>query len=95
MIPDGLLVTAPRPVVATDNTGKELNVAVADAFSDNLIVQVLVPVHAPPHPANIESAAGVAESTTSVPTLKLAPQVGLQSIPDGVLLTVPPPLPAG
>jgi hypothetical protein len=90
-----LLVTVPRPVVETDNTGNELNVAVAEVFSDTVIVQGPLPLHAPPQPANIEFPVGVADNTTWVPTLKLAPHVGLQLIPDGVLLTVPPPFPAG
>ena len=82
-------------MVVTDNTDNELNVAVAIVFADKVIAQVPVPLHAPPHPTNVEFPVGVAESTTWVPTLKLAPHVGWQLIPAGVLLTVPPPLPAG
>ena len=64
------------------------------------IVQVPVPLQAefPLQPANTEPEAGAAVSVTLVPLEKLAEQpVALplvQSIPAGLLVTVPVPLPA-
>src|ERR1700722_15036059 len=59
-------------------------------------VQVLlVPLQPPPdHPAKVEFMTGVSVSTTSVPALKPAVQVFPQLIPDGLLVTVPCPVPA-
>jgi hypothetical protein len=95
LIPGGLLVTAPRPVVVMTSTGNKLKVATADVFVATVTVHVLSPLHAPPHPMNIELLLGEAASTTSVPTLKLAPHVGWQLMPEGVLLMVPAPVPVG
>jgi len=53
----------------------------------------LVPLHAPPHPAKDEFAAGVSVSVTCVPASKLALQVCPQLMPDGLLVTLPVPLP--
>jgi len=52
-----------------------------------------VPEHAPPHPSNLEPAAGVAVSVTMVPLLKLAEQVLPQLMDPSSLLTVPLPVP--
>jgi hypothetical protein len=54
----------------------------------------LLPVHGPLHPANDEFGPGVSVSVTCVPTVKLALQVDPQLIPEGLLVTVPVPLPA-
>ena len=43
---------------------------------------------------NVEPAAGLAVSVTTVPSLNDLEQVGRQSIPAGLLVTVPLPLPA-
>ena len=59
-----------------------------------LSLHVPVPVHPPDHPVKVEPPSGVAVNTTAVPLGKLAVQLPGQSIPDGVLVTVPPPLPA-
>ncbi len=53
-----------------------------------------VPEHAPDHPANSEPLAGVAVSVTLVPSVKLAEQVLPQSMPAGLLVTEPEPVPA-
>jgi hypothetical protein len=53
-----------------------------------------VPVHPPVHPVKVEFAPAVAVSVTWVPLAKLALQVGAQLIPDGLLATVPMPVPA-
>src|SRR5205807_9798415 len=55
--------------------------------------QAAVPEHAPPHPPNLESAAGVAVKVTMVPLLKLAEQVLPQLMDASLLLTVPLPVP--
>jgi hypothetical protein len=94
-IPVGLLVTVPSPVVVTAKTGNRLKVATADVLPESAIIQLLSPLQAPLHPVNMELLLGVAASMTDVPTLKLAWQAGWQSIPDGVLLTVPVPVPTG
>ena len=63
-------------------------------FAFNVRVQLAaIPLHAPPQPDNPHAVAGVAESVTSVPALKLALQVDPQSIPAGELVTLPPGLP--
>jgi hypothetical protein len=51
-------------------------------------------VHAPDHPAKVVAASGVAVNTTAVPLGKVAVQLCGQVIPDGELVTVPPPVPA-
>jgi hypothetical protein len=56
-----------------------------------------VALHAPPQPANIELLAELADRLTEAPEVKLAEHVlpePPQSIPEGELVTVPPPLPA-
>jgi hypothetical protein len=50
-----------------------------------------MPVHAPLNPEKLYPAAGVADRATFVPSLKLAEQVVGQSIPAGLLVTVPLP----
>ena len=57
-------------------------------------MHVDVPVHAPDHPKKVLPESGFAVNTTAVPLGKLAVQVCPQSIPAGLLVTVPPPLPA-
>jgi len=56
-------------------------------------VHVPVPVHAPVHPAKIELVPGLAVSVTDVPLANVALHVEPQLIPEGVLVTVPVPLP--
>ncbi len=50
-----------------------------------------MPVHAPLNPEKLYPAAGVAVKATVVPSVKLAEQVVGQSIPAGLLVTVPLP----
>ena len=71
-----------------------LNVAVTDFDAFMVTEQVPVPVQAPLQPANMEPEAGLAVRVTAVPVLKLALQVPGQSIPLGLLVTVPDPVPA-
>ena len=53
-----------------------------------------VPVHDPVHPAKIELASDFAVSVTDVPLANFALHAKPQLIPDGLLVTVPPPVPA-
>src|SRR3954468_20399866 len=55
--------------------------------------QAPVPEQAPGQPANVEPAAGVAVSVTTVPAGKLAPQVVPQLRPAGEDVTPPRPVP--
>jgi hypothetical protein len=55
---------------------------------------VPVPLQAPDHPANVEPVLEVAVSVTAVPLAKLAVHVVGQLMPEGVLMTVPVPVPA-
>jgi hypothetical protein len=56
---------------------------------------VAVPLHPLPlQPANVDPVPGVAVKVTVVPDTKLKPQVAPQSIPGGLVVTVPSPTPA-
>jgi hypothetical protein len=93
LIPPGLLVTLPGPLMATVSAmGLELKVAVTEAVAFTVMLHVAVlPLHDPPQDANVYPAAGVAVSVTAVPWLKVAVQVVGQLMPAGALTTVPEP----
>ena len=98
-IPGGVLVTAPLPLPALETRsvrcsveGPE-NVAVTDRSELMVTVQVPVPEHSPDQPRNVWPADAVAVSVTTVPSSKFAEQVTPQSIPGGLLVTVPVPVP--
>lgn len=55
---------------------------------------VSVPVHAPDQPENADPVLAVAVSVTGVPLAKLALHVDPQLMPEGLLVTVPVPVPA-
>src|SRR5438046_6678916 len=77
------------PAVASVKTIE--NVAVTERLSFIVSVHVVaVPLHAPPQPLNRACVPGVAVSVTVAPTLKLAEQPDPQSMPKGLLVTVPP-----
>ena len=71
-----------------------VNVAVTEVALVNVTLQVPVPMQAPDQPANVEVVFGAAVSVTMVPLVKLALHVAPQSIPAGLLVTVPAPVPA-
>jgi hypothetical protein len=71
-----------------------VNVAVTKASLVNVTLQVPVPVQAPDQPANVEVVFGAAVSVTMVPLVKLALHVAPQLIPAGLLVIVPPAVPA-
>ena len=70
-----------------------LNVAVTDVSAVSVRLHVPVSVQAPDHPVNVEPVLGVAVRVTDVPLAKLALQVAPQLMPDGLLVTVPVPVP--
>jgi hypothetical protein len=94
-MPAGELVTVPIPVTPTLSVlgGAEADENVAETLCAAFIVtvQLPVPLHAPPQPAKLDPAAGVAVRLTCVPAAKLAPHVVPQLIPAGALVTVPLP----
>jgi hypothetical protein len=71
-----------------------LKVAVTEAAAVRVTAHVPVPLQAPDQPANVEPEAAVAVSVTAVPLAKLALQVVGQLMPEGLLVTVPVPVPA-
>ena len=96
LIPAGALLTVPLPVSPTVSVKEDGGFCenVADTFCTAFMVtvQLPVPLHAPPQPANPQPAAGVAVKLTKVPRVKPALQVAPQLIPAGELVTVPLPV---
>jgi hypothetical protein len=67
-------------------------VTVVSAFI--VTTQLEVPLHTPPlQPVNVEPLAGAAANVTELPMVKGAEQVAPQAMPDGVLVTLPLPVP--
>ena len=96
-IPVGLLVTVPAPGPAVVTVTAKLGVKVAVTAVAAVIVSthVAVPLQPPPlQPVNADPAAGIAVSVTTVPALYVSEQSAPQAIPAGLLVTVPPPVPA-
>jgi hypothetical protein len=97
LIPAGLLVTVPAPVPALCTVSWTGVLAVNDALTDvalaTVTLQAPVPVQPPDQPANVELAFGAAVSVTIVPLLNVALHVCPQSIPAGLLVIVPAPVP--
>jgi hypothetical protein len=73
--------------------GFELKVALTDFAASMVTLQVPVPLHAPLQPANVEPESGAAVKLTTVPLEKFDKHVVPQEIPEGVLVTVPAPVP--
>ena len=96
-MPAGVLVTAPPPVPARVTVSvcvTRVNVAVTALGASIVMTHAPVPVHAPLQPANVEFASGLAVRVTVVPEPNKAVHAAPQNIPPGVLVTVPPPVPA-
>src|SRR5215510_6911720 len=95
LMPAGALVTLPLPSPARTTvsvTGAGAKVALTVVAVVSVIEQAPVPEQpAPNQPMKTQPAAGVAVSDTAVPAVKVAAQVDPQSIPAGVLVTVPVP----
>ena len=70
-----------------------VKLAVALVVAVSVSEHVDVPEQAPDHPAKADPEAAVAVSVTDVPLGKLAAHVEPQLIPDGLLVTVPVPVP--
>jgi len=97
-MPAGLLVTVPLPVpdlvTVRVYCGCAVNVAVTLVAAVMVTVHVPVPEHPPPdHPVNVEPEAAVAVNMTLVPEVYDSLQSEPQSMPDGLLVTVPLPVP--
>lgn len=97
-MPAGELVTVPVPepprvTVSLSALVSRLKVAVTLALLARATVQGAVPVQAPVQPAKDEPDAGEAVKITLVFSLKVALHVEPQSMPAGVLVTVPVPEP--
>jgi hypothetical protein len=71
-----------------------LKLAVTDLLAVMETTQVPVPEQpSPDQPVKVEPLAAAAVRVTDVPELKLAEQVAPQSMPEGLLVTVPEPVP--
>jgi hypothetical protein len=73
--------------------GVELKFALTDFAASMVTLQAPVPLQAPLQPARVEPESGAAVKLTTVPLAKLAEHVAPQEIPEGVLVTVPVPVP--
>jgi hypothetical protein len=100
-IPAGLLVTVPVPdaplaiTVRVCGGGLAVNVAVTDWSELIVTMQVDVPVQPPPfQPVKVDPDVGVAVRVTGEPAVNWCEQVPGQLIADGLLVTVPEPVPA-
>ena len=100
LMPDGLLTTVPLPFPASVTVSVKFDVValnVAVTFWAWVMVTVHVPaafVQAPLQPANVEPVFAAAVNMTIVPLGKFAEQVVGHLMPDGLLVTVPLPVPA-
>src|SRR6478752_2490203 len=97
-MPAGLLVTVPVPVpafVTVSVRSMSVNVAVTVVSAVRVTTQLPVPEQPPPdQPVKLEPASAAAVSVTTVPSSNEVWQVAPQSIPVGLLVTVPLPEPA-
>lgn len=86
-----------RLLIESDAQGAEglklSKVAVTFFAASMVTVQVPAPLQSPLQPTNTEPLAGVAVSVTTAPLWKDAVQVAPQSMPGGLLVTVPEPVP--
>jgi hypothetical protein len=70
------------------------NVGVAVVLAPRVSLHVPVPVHGPDHPAKVVPGSAAGVKTTAVPAGKLAVHFPGQSMPAGVLITLPAVAPA-
>ena len=100
LIPAGVLVTVPAPLptlftVSWMGEAVALKVAVTEVAAFREMVQVvLVPLQPPDQSANLEPDLAAAVSLTDLPSVNFAVHVLPQLTPEGLLVTVPAPLPA-
>jgi hypothetical protein len=97
VVPPGVVVPVVEPpdgTVIVTALFDELNVAVTDVAAVTVTTHAPVPVQAPLQPAKTEPSAALWVSVTCVPPANPAEQVSGQSIPAGVLVTLPLPVPA-
>jgi hypothetical protein len=73
--------------------GAALKVADTVVFAFIVTLQAPVPPHPPAHAPNVELAAGVSVSVTTVPAANVPWHVVPQLMPAGLLVMVPPPVP--
>jgi len=95
-MPEGDEVTVPPPVpvfAMLSPFWTTSKLAVAEFTASMLTVQVAVPLHAPDQPVKIDVPSAVGVRVTIAPVVKLAVQVGPQSIPAGEEVMLPPPAP--
>ena len=71
-----------------------MKVAPTVVLAVRVTTQAPVPVQAPVQPPKVELALTASVNVTRVPLAKLALQVVGQLMPDGLLMTVPAPVPA-
>jgi len=71
-----------------------LKVAVTAVFPVTVTVHAPLPLHAPDHPLNVDPVTAAAVRVTDVPAPNDALQVVPQLMPEGLLVTVPVPVPA-
>jgi hypothetical protein len=99
LMPAGLLVMVPAPApelctVSWYVDGEETeNAAETVVLAFMVTLQVLMPLHPPPHPANAEVDPAAALSVTTVPAANVATQLEPQLMPAGLLVMVPTPAP--
>jgi hypothetical protein len=98
LMPAGLLVMVPPPVpelctVSRYVVGAALKLADTVVFAFIVTLQAPVPPHPPAHEPNVELAAGVSVSVTTVPAANVPWHVVPQLMPAGLLVMVPPPVP--
>src|SRR5262249_18270391 len=97
-MPAGLLVTVPVPLLERDtvSAGKRSKTATTCRSATIFKIQGWVPEQACIQPTNIEPGSGVAVRVTEVPLEYVAEQALFalpQSIPEGLLVTLPVPVP--
>lgn len=91
LIPAGLLVIVPAPVMETVSWAGAAKDAPTSVSVDNFSLHVR-PLHAPLKPVKFWPAPGVAVNVTVVPWTNDALHVDSQLIPAGLLVNVPLPL---